>query len=490
MSEAVIEINGIETGVSNSFKAQIVERRPGRPCFGKVVYETPEVPNLILDRGLNRMATTYIVDLFKYCAIGTGSTPVEDPSGSIKATASGTTVVADTTFFSAADVGKLLRFATGERSKIVTFIDPYTVTVADALNVPSPTAFSLWRVNQVGLANEVKRNNGYLPGVEHCTTYVEGDVVVHKRTYEFLAETAPIQYSEVGFSESDSPGANLNSRGLFPGAPLSLVAGQQLRVIYFFRVRISPVVPVVKEAAISGWPSKQYTVTADPNTDRINLVAHGFPAGTKIHFGGNVPPAPLQFGIPYYVVNPATDSFQVALTPGGSPIDLSTTGSELWLVTNTQGQEVIWFRSYSTVASNGDSATTFPKAVLDPAFAGAPGIGGDAYISLGTFTGPLLTWPAPVSSSSIPASLYDIASKVFTSDSYIPDSFTRTVRVTFATNEANSSGIRSVCVRWRQNISSSGDALGVVFVFDFPQEKSNLYTLTVVFRWRWDREFF
>lgn len=457
-------------GLSNRFKVQVVER-------GQIVYETPFTSNLILDTGLDQLVQRSIPELFTYCVIGTGQTPVEDPSGAITATTSGTTVTASSSFFSTTDVGKLLRFNTGEKSKITGYIDPFTVTVADNLNVTTPTGFSLWRVNQTALTSEVKRSGTYLPGVGNCGTTTSSDgVVTMQRTYDFTAETTTVQYAEVGFSHTSSAGANINMRGLIPGGPITIVPGQQIRVVYFFRVRLSPITPLVRSVDINGWPAKRYAVAADPGTDRINLTAHGFPAGTEIRLGGVVPPSPLQFNTPYYVINTMADSFQLAATPGGSPIDITSTGTDLWLVTNTRGSEQLVGLDITTVGTDGSDGLA-PGGYRGGVF--EPFSNGSRAAVLYNTKPSLPTWPnaGPLGSW--------IAYKTVSLASYVPGSFTRTASVTFAANEANSSNIVRIALA-RDYFYQSG----YVFTFDWPQEKSNLYTLTLTFRWRWDREFF
>ena len=63
-SNKTIFINGTESGIANRFKAQIIERRKGHPDEGKVVFETPFAPNLILETGMTAVASTSICSLF------------------------------------------------------------------------------------------------------------------------------------------------------------------------------------------------------------------------------------------------------------------------------------------------------------------------------------------------------------------------------------------------------------------------------------------
>ncbi len=71
------------------------------------------------------------------------------------------------------------------------------------------------------------------------------------------------------------------------------------------------------------------TFTASAATDKITINAHGLANGTPLAFaiGGGVLPAPLVEGKTYYVVSTATNDFKLALTVGGSAIDLTTAGT-------------------------------------------------------------------------------------------------------------------------------------------------------------------
>lgn len=69
-------------------------------------------------------------------------------------------------------------------------------------------------------------------------------------------------------------------------------------------------------------------ITFDTTNERVNWTAHGLPAGMPILFStGDTLPTEVVLGTTYYVVNPETNSFQVAATPGGTPLTFLTGGS-------------------------------------------------------------------------------------------------------------------------------------------------------------------
>jgi hypothetical protein len=74
----------------------------------------------------------------------------------------------------------------------------------------------------------------------------------------------------------------------------------------------------------------KYRVTGSASTDTLNLNSHGLANATAVCFtvaaGGSLP-APLEEDTLYWVVNTATNTFQVAYTSGGTAIDLTTDGT-------------------------------------------------------------------------------------------------------------------------------------------------------------------
>jgi microcystin-dependent protein len=69
--------------------------------------------------------------------------------------------------------------------------------------------------------------------------------------------------------------------------------------------------------------------TADSGTDLLTLVAHGFSLNDVVHLqnAGGALPTGLFALTKYFVVTPLADTFAVALTPSGVPIDFTTNGT-------------------------------------------------------------------------------------------------------------------------------------------------------------------
>lgn len=244
---------GIKVGFKGRLKVQVVEA-------GRIVEDRPWQNNLILDLGLNEWAARETANLFTHAVAGTGNTPTSDDSGAVTASQSGTTVTASASFFDEDSVGKLIKWDSGEETRITGFTNDTTVTVADSQTVASDE-FTLYRVNQTGLDTESKRSNTYLTGSSNCNTTVVGSVVTMKRTYDFSAESGSVNYAEVGFSWTATAGGNLFSRILLSGGAVTVLSGQQLRLVYELALTCSPTSAEAIDAAITGWPISPATTT-------------------------------------------------------------------------------------------------------------------------------------------------------------------------------------------------------------------------------------
>jgi hypothetical protein len=191
--------------------------------------------NLILDQGLDKIATVQFANLFSACAVGTGTDPTTiRPSAT--ATVSGQNLTASAATFSSADLDSDVRFDTGEYAKIQSVTDPQHVTLFTPLTVSTATAFTILRTNQAILSNEVKRtiNHSQVPAANE-TVDLTGTLLL-QRTFLFDAETSTTTYTEIGFSDLATAGANLFSRILIApltvNGPIAALPGQQLQVTY------------------------------------------------------------------------------------------------------------------------------------------------------------------------------------------------------------------------------------------------------------------
>jgi hypothetical protein len=472
---ASIYVNGTEAGIANRFKAQVIERRPGHPDFGKVVRETPFAPNLILENGMTAIASNVITSLFTYCAIGTSSTPTEQTSGSITATTSGTACTSNTAFFNSGMVGQLIYFpGTGQSATITVFTDNQHVTLNATLGISSGLVFDIFAINQTGLGGEVHRTNNYLTGSGNCGTTYSGGVYTHQRTYDFPIETGTEVYNEVGFSSTSGAGANLNMRGIFSTAPITVVAGQQLRVIYFVLVTVTPISPRARTVPISGWPALSYNVAFSSSTNLVTLVAYGFPLNTQVTFDGTLNPGGVTFGTTYYVIPNDANTFFISTTPSGSHVTITSNGTSVELFTNTSGNEQLSGDQFSAVNTSGSTTSGGADSIGEPSVAKS--------MLISTENGALATYGTTQVAPTPPTG----GTLALTQASYVSGSYLSTWSATFSAENGNSSSIYKLAT-YDQNASI--DALGLIYLFSFPQQKTNLFTLTVVWQYTWARIF-
>ncbi len=239
---------------------------------GKVIRELPVQKNLILNFGMENLAVNgvdSIVAMFTVAVAGSGTTPTTDDSGTTTAAQVGTTVTLAGGAFvytnTATDAGKMIKFdAGGLDARIVTVTSPTVVEVHISQTVVA-TEFTTYRTNQAGLTTELKRTSTYLTGAANCSTTWASNVATHKRTYDFTAEVGSVTYNELGFSNTASVGNNLWSRILL-GSGVSLIATQQLRVVYSVLVTYTPnTATSVDTTVITGWG----TTTADAQIQQV-----------------------------------------------------------------------------------------------------------------------------------------------------------------------------------------------------------------------------
>lgn len=107
-------------------------------------------------------------------------------------------------------------------------------------------------VGQTTLFNQLKSTNSYLTTAGACGSSSDTGLGTrtHKRTFQFTAEVANVNYNEVGFSNLGGAGDNLFSRVVFP-ATVTVNTGEILRVVYQLRVSVAQTI-TSQAVAISG----------------------------------------------------------------------------------------------------------------------------------------------------------------------------------------------------------------------------------------------
>lgn len=377
---------------------------------GRVVKKFKPQKNLLLDSGLDFLGGNYSwEDCLAYCVAGTGNTPTRDTHETGTYEQSGTNVhrVDGDRDFISGDVGKLLRFASGEEAYVTAFVDADNVTVGVSRTVAA-TTIVLYRVAQTGLAAESSRSNtrpSYTDaddGRPATVTYFDhpNAVITHKVTTDFAELVSPVNYTEVGMSPSGSAGNNLFCRILLPGA-VTVGVGQLLRVKYELSLTVVPEGDTV-DGGMTGWPY-EYTVTSITSTVSNFTVtlnkAHHYEIGGKINLSGTKRP---RTAITAAASNSTTFTF-TAVGHGRSPGDTivvedmtpsgyngewtvaTTPDADTITVTNAanpgagtdfgnlrQKEPVTWYDGEWTIASKTSTTVTVTSAT-NPPDAGADG---------------------------------------------------------------------------------------------------------------------
>jgi len=208
------------------------------------------IRNLILNTGLNGIATRTWVGSFEYAICGTGVRPTSVDSLTTNATLAGGTISSDAPFFDPSDVGAELEWDDGTRAIITSYSSSSTV-YTDATGSASGH-FIKYNTQDTALSVETKRTNTKLTGVGNCGTAQVANQFQFRRTFDFTIEVAPQNYTEVGFSWAAAGASTTFARVLLPG-PVFVDIGQQLRVTYELRITLNPGSPISRSAAISGW---------------------------------------------------------------------------------------------------------------------------------------------------------------------------------------------------------------------------------------------
>ena len=106
-----------------------------------------------------------------------------------------------------------------------------------------------------GLTSEAAtaRTNTYLQGAGNCGTSWVGQVGTMRRTFDFAIETTNQNYSELGWSWTSTKANNLFSKTLISGGTVTVLADQQLRVVYDVSITCAPVGVQTANLTVAGW---------------------------------------------------------------------------------------------------------------------------------------------------------------------------------------------------------------------------------------------
>ncbi len=240
-------------GTKNVFRYKV-----GYIRDGKQYWVTDWKDNLILDSGLDKLGTVDAEACFRWCLFGNqvSPDPVARNSGAITFTTVGAACTASANFFSAADVGRLIKFddAGGQERYITAFTSATLVTLGSA---PSPAiaanTATVWYVNQTALQSDYSNTNSYQQNGGDNGTSWSGGTRTMKRTYIGAAVVGSVTLTEIGFNNTNS-NASLFDRDIIVGG-VGLINGDQPTAIAQFIQTFTPTTPVALGNVATGFDS-------------------------------------------------------------------------------------------------------------------------------------------------------------------------------------------------------------------------------------------
>lgn len=234
----------IDTKAAVIYETQILDGKTGA-----VIKRNAPKRNLILDSGLNKIATKSWWEVFGRCYLGSGTTPTKRDSGAITITISGGVATASAGYFEAADVGRLLKLDSGQEAYINAFTSTTEVSLSGASDDAASEA-TIWYVNETTHGNNLVSTTNTSGDSGDVTSSWDGSKIEHKRTFVFPAETEARTYREIGWSD----GGSLFGRDLIPGGGDSIAPGQQYKVVVRLQVTPSPLSQVpTADVGLGGW---------------------------------------------------------------------------------------------------------------------------------------------------------------------------------------------------------------------------------------------
>lgn len=258
---------------------QVIDAKTGR-----IVRQSCWIRNLIVNNGMDEVSNRTWVSCMSNASAGTGTTATSLDSGVITATQAGSAVSASAPIFvtggpPTGDVGNYIKWDNGDERRITAVTDTQNVTVTPTspnANGGAAGQFTIYRTNQTGLFGEAKRTSTYLTGIPNSYSYVVGNVIHHRRTYDFSVEASLVNYTEVGLAWAAS-GANTHfARIVLPG-PVAVQAAQMLRVVYDLALTVFPTTGNALTGIITGWAvnaTEQWQMfglgNVDPNNGASN----------------------------------------------------------------------------------------------------------------------------------------------------------------------------------------------------------------------------
>lgn len=135
----------------------------------------------------------------------------------------------------------------------------------------------------------------------------------------------------------------------------------------------------------------------DSPTDTVTKTAHGLPADRAVRLTLITTATGVKPGVTYYVVQPTANTFKLALTPGGTPIDITASGTATVVFYGVlfmyYQQNALGFNQSTALAKSPDGVTwtrfglviDYPHFVVGQTYNEMPGQGHTGYAKVHKF---------------------------------------------------------------------------------------------------------
>lgn len=262
----------VSQALSGKYKLFVVDENE------QVVSEQPWQKNLILNQGMDAVAsfdyTTLMNDAFAGNGTRLNSITSGDSSGSIStgtltlfpgATGLQSFTGSNSGYANALEVGDMVKFTDASEARVL-LVSGLSASVTPSNSV-TKQPFTIYKTSQQGLNSplHVVGSGNWFVGAgdgTYCGTQIAGNIQKNRRTWDFNFETSSVTFTEVGVGWGTLQ-TQVFSRVLLPFTQ-SVASGQKLRLLYeldiaMFPSASSPGLPAT--ASIGGWPVSPATDT-------------------------------------------------------------------------------------------------------------------------------------------------------------------------------------------------------------------------------------
>lgn len=330
---------GVNQKLQGFYKVGVVDPK------GEVQWHE-EGKNLILNQGMDHIYIASIVDQMLFGVSGVGTRVNSIDGGTSQITQSDATVYLDVRtglsdftssaggYSAVAQVGDMVQYANFSESQITVVAgNGFNLTVSPNYTFTSGQTFIIWKTSQVGLQTEISRSTSYVGGSGNCGSTVVGNMVTHRRSYDFPVEISPQSYNELGIAWASTLPATVFSRILL-GSPVAIPVGFNIRLVYDLQTAWWPTSSIFVTASIGGWP-------VAPSTSMIGTGSLQTLLTSTVNVSNGASINTTAVLDPYFI--------------SAGSVALSTWGS-------TNSQSLAVFGSAVNRSSGGDNTTSMTKA--------------------------------------------------------------------------------------------------------------------------------